>query len=124
MKIKEAIDLVDELKPNQYDEKMKIMWLSKLDGMIFAEMLMTHEGCGGKTFYGYDNALPDQELLVPYPYDKDIYNYFLQSQIDKENGEIVKYNQNAMLFDQAYQAFANYYHRTHMPVSCGKHFRF
>ena len=124
MTIKEAIDLVDKLKPNQYPFNLKVKWLSNLDGMIFKEVLKTHEGCEVQKFAGYDDAPSEEELLVPYPYDEDVYNYFLQARIDKENGEIVKFNQNGLLFNQAYQAFANYHHRTHMPVSSGKRFKF
>ena len=124
MTIKEAIDLVDKLKPNQYPFTLKVKWLSKLDGMIFKEVFLTHEGCTMGAFEGYDNALQEQELLVPYPYDEDVYNYFLQAQIDKENGEIAKYNQSITLYNTAYFNFRNWYIRTHQPLSGGTRFRF
>lgn len=125
MTIREAIDVVDQLKPNQYDEEMKIRWLSKYDGQLFEEVLKTHEGCPMETFDGYSaDTDKNTELLVPEPYAFDVYNNYLQAQIDKENGEIVKFNQNGLLFNQAHQAFANYYNRTHMPLSVGKRFLF
>lgn len=124
MTINEAITLVDRLKPNQYTETMKVKWLSKLDGQIYKEVFLTHEGNEVKTFKGYDEASQDTVLLVPYPYDEDIYNYFLQAQIDKENGEIAKYNQSITLYNNAFLSYQNYYNRTHMPLPKGTRFRF
>lgn len=124
MTIQEAINLVDKLKPNQYTFLMKVKWLSKLDGQIFREVFATHEGSPMEVFNGYDDAPQEQELLVPYPYDEDIYNYFLQAQIDKENGETAKYNQSITLYNTAYFNFQSWYNRTHKPLSHGSRFRF
>lgn len=124
MTIDEAINTVDRLKPNQYEYETKVHWLSKLDGMIFKEVILTHEGCHAKRFIGYDNAGPNTELLVKFPYDEDIYNYFMQAQIDKENGEMNKYNQSITLFNAAYKAFQDWYNRTYMPLPKRSAFRF
>lgn len=124
MTINEAVELVDRMKPNQYDHETKVRWLSKLDGMIFREVIATHEGGALTQFEGYDDADPDTVLLVPYPYDEDVYNYFLQSQIDKENGEMAKYNQSIVLYNNAYQTFWNWYNRTHVPLPAETAFRF
>ena len=124
MTIQGAITNVDRLKPNQYTDTMKVKWLSKLDGQIYKEVFLTHEGNEVKAFNGYDDAAQDTVLLVPYPFDEDIYTYFLQAQIDKENGEMGKYNQNITLYNNAYRNFQNDYNRTHMPLPKGTRFRF
>lgn len=124
MTIQEAVALVDRLKPNQYDHEQKVKWLSKLDGIIFREVLSTHQGSPVDNFTGYDDAFPDAQLLVPFPYDEDIYNYFLQMQIDKENGEMGKYNQSAALYNNAYQCFCDWYNRTYLPLPEKSQFRF
>ena len=124
MTIQEAVNLADRMKPNQYDHETKVQWLSKLDGMIFREVITTHEGGTLTAFDGYDASDPDVVLLVPYPYDEDVYNYFLQSQIDKENGEMAKYNQSIVLYNNAYQTFWNWYNRTHRPLPAEAAFRF
>lgn len=118
MTISEAITLVDKLKPNQYSEEVKIKWLSKLDGQIFREIFQTHEESPIDSFDGYDEsagAVGATELLVPYPYDEDIYNYFLQAQMDKENGETFKYNQSITMYNNAFLTFQSYWTRTRMP---------
>lgn len=152
MTIEEAVQMVDRLKPNQYDHEQKVKWLSKLDGMIWQEVIMTHERVPHshhhhhhhmpwepkpepiappedaeeclKKFEGYAEAFPDTELLVPFPYDEDVYNYFLQMQIDKENGEMQKYNQSSALFNNAYKLFCDWYNRTHLPLPAKAQLRF
>ena len=124
MNISDAIYLVDKLKPNQYSTDIKTGWLSKLDGQIFKEVFLTHADSPIESLDGYDGSDPEQELLVPYPYDEDIYNYFLQAQIDKENGETAKYNQSITLYNNAFHAFQAWYNRTHLPIPTGQRFLF
>ena len=124
MTIAEAISLVDKLKPNQYTEDMKKKWLSKLDGLVFKEVFQTHEDNPIESFEGYEAAGMETELLIPYPYDEDIYNYFLQASMDKENGETAKYNQSITLYNNAFLTFQNFYNRTHKPISSGTRFIF
>ena len=42
MKIIDAINQVDRLKPNMYGMQIKIQWLSRLDKRIFEEIFLTH----------------------------------------------------------------------------------
>jgi len=124
MTIEEAIALTDRLKPNQYEHEQKVKWLSKLDGMIFREIIQTHDGNTIESFEGYEDSDPDTELLVPYPYDEDVYNYFLQAQIDKENGEFGKFNQNITMYNNSYKIFQDYYNRTHLPLPAKSFFKY
>lgn len=43
MTIEEVLAQVDELKPNQYSDTVKISWLSKLDSKIFVEVISRYE---------------------------------------------------------------------------------
>ena len=43
MTIREAIELVDRLKPNQYGSADKLRWLSELDGVVWHEIWSAHE---------------------------------------------------------------------------------
>lgn len=125
MTVNQAIALCDALRPNQYPRELKIGWLSKLDGRIFHELLMTHADCPVTEFAGYDpSSGEDSVLLVPAPYDEDVYNYFLQAQIDKENGETTRYNQSVTMYNAAFRAYENYYHNGHLPLAAGRRFVF
>ena len=124
MTIDQAIKLADTLQPNPYPRDMKLRWLAMLDGRIFNEIWAVHEDCPFTEFGSYDNIEGSMPLLVPAPYDEDVYNYFLQAQIDKENGETTRYNQSITMYNAAYRAYANAYHRDHMPLSQGRRFLF
>lgn len=116
MKIIEAIQQVDALKPNNYSQEDKIKWLSTLDGIIKTEIIDTHEG-GNKVIYnGYDENTPlDTELIVKAPYD-DIYIKWLEAQMDYYTGEIGKYSNSMTMYNTAYSAFERHYNRHNMPV--------
>lgn len=123
MTIQEAIERTDELKFNTYSTAEKILWLSRLDWDIARNILDTHQGREGFGFFGYDQDTdPETVLLAPQPYDQ-MYLRYLESQIDYHNGENARYNVSSMLFNNQYEAYANYYKRTHLPVSHGR-FRF
>lgn len=123
MTIFDAITMVDALRPNQYSQDMKIRWLSRLDGMIWQEVICTHDG-GTETFDGYDeNTSMSTELLVGSPYDEDVYNNYLQAMIDRENGEAGKYSQSITLFNAAFLRWRNWYNRAHIAKDSGA-FRF
>lgn len=117
MTISEAIAMVDKLKPNQYDDAQKVAWLSQLDGKIFLELFKTHEDPAAEEFTGYAADVDTStKLLVEFPFAQDVYNYYLQSMIDRENGEIAKFNQSAALFNESYNSYAGWYNRNHTPL--------
>lgn len=133
MTINEIINLVDKLKPNGFPAVLKVKWLSKLDGQIYKEVFETHEDNPfnrrhhhhHEKFEGYsDNTPMSQVLLVPDPFDENIYSFYLQACIDRENGETNKYNQTITLFNNAYLQFQNDYNRKHMPIHRGRRFLF
>ena len=122
MTIIEAIDRVDELKPNSYTQAEKVSWLSKLDGIIKREIIDTHEDVEEVVFEGYNEDTPlNTELLVKAPYD-DLYLHWLESRIDYHNGEYGRYNNTVTTYNAAYSAFERFYNRGHMPK--GSKFKF
>lgn len=115
MKIIEAISMIDGLKHNTYTQGEKIAWLSRLDSMVKRLIIDTHEGGEDITFTGYDeNTDIYTELLVPAPFD-EMYLRWLEAQIDYANGEYDKYNNSILMYQTAYDGYANYYNRNHMP---------
>lgn len=122
LKLIDAINGIDSIKPNTYSQQEKIRWISILDGNIKKEIIDTHEGAENVTFNGYDNNTDiSTELLVPAPYD-DIYIRWLEMQIDYANADLVKYQNSMTLYNNAYSNFEKYYNRNNMPK--GKKFKF
>ena len=122
MTIIEAISQIDDRKHNTYSHADKIGWLSKLDAMVKRLVIDTHERAEDVYFAGYDEDTDlETILLIPEPYD-EVYLRWLEAQIDYANGEYEKYNNSAEAYNVLWQAFQNYYNRTHMPK--GKKMRF
>lgn len=122
MTIMEAITQVDNLKHNAYSEVDKIGWLSRLDSMVKRLLIDTHEGGEDVVFTGYDTDTDmHTQLLIPAPFD-EVYLRWLEAQIDYANGEIGKYNNSIEMYNTAWNAYRNYYNRTHMPK--GKSMKF
>ena len=117
MTIKDCIDIVDSLKPNQYTIKDKVMWLSFIDEIIINEVLKTHEGYDGRydNFEGYSEDKLSVPLIVPSPYDR-LYTAYLKMKIDAENGETARYNNSAALYNTYMLEFRKHYNKTHMPL--------
>lgn len=117
MTLIEAITQIDALKPNGYSKLDKIRWLSELDWSIKTNIIDTHEGAEEVTFKGYNDSTSDSTvLLVTEPYDH-IYLRWLELKIDYHNGELDRYNNSTVAFNEAYSAFRNYYNRMHMPLT-------
>lgn len=116
MTIQEAIDRVDELKPNQYTDAEKLKWLSELDGRVDRDILSNYEGYVPGAYEEYDEETdPNMELLVEPPYD-EMYIHFLMSKIDYHNAEYTRYNNSANMFNTMFAGYAQEYLKTHMPI--------
>jgi hypothetical protein len=121
MTIKDCIDIVDNIKPNQYTIKEKVMWLSFIEEIIINEVLKTHEGYDGRydDFEGYTEDKLSVSLVVQSPYDR-LYTAYLKMKIDEENGETTRYNNSAALYNTYMMEYRKYYNKTHLPIDVTK----
>ena len=121
MTIGEAIDRIDSLKHNIFTLAEKIAWLSRLDGIVKAEILDTCEG-EEVPFAGYDTTTDrNTTLLVGAPHD-ELYLRYLEAQMDYASGEIDRYNNAIAMYKAAFSSFANHYRRSHMPKKTSFHY--
>lgn len=142
MTIREAIEAVDRLTPNQYENIDKVRWLSELDGVVYLEIEQAHqkgepvcepwvrtrdpldrEWCGcqavpksdTEAFTGYSESVDlDTKLRIPWPYD-EIYRWYLEMKISDANGEMTRYNNAMAKYNAYYTAYTDFYNRTNMP---------
>lgn len=142
MTIREAIDAVDSLRPNQYNTEDKIRWLAVLDqniqnsvidyhcdgkkpvrvptGWIYADRLYPvydepGEEAETKEPLNYTEENLDDQLIAPFPYD-EMYVYYLEMKIDYENGETTRYNNDAAMYNTHYNNFVKAYNKEHVPL--------
>ena len=124
MKIIDALTKIDALKYNTYSNEDKVDWLSRLDAMVKRLIIDTHEGADAIVFNGYDERTDvETELLVPAPFD-EVYLRWMEAQIDYHNGEYDKYNNAIIMYNTAFEAYANFYNRMHKPLGSGSRFIF
>ena len=109
MTVQDIINKSDELFPNVISFTTKALWLKELDGRIYSEFLSRYpEGTSPQGEY-----TPLTELLVPDEFH-EIYIRYLTMQQDILNGDMVRYQNSASLFNSSYLAFMNYYNRNHL----------
>jgi hypothetical protein len=117
MTIKECIDAVDNVKPNQYSIEDKVRWLSFLDHIIINDVIKTHEGYKNEyeEYEGYSSDRLGKKLIVEAPYDR-LYEAYLKMKIDEENGETSRYNNSATMFNSYMTEYKKHYNKHHMPL--------
>ena len=103
MRVQEAIEKADRLRPNRFSDMEKIEWLSMLDGQVYDEVISR------------DEEHMNEDLLIPDTYAK-VYVDYLMAQIDFYNRDMGMYNNQIAVFSNGYQDFKNWYIRNHMPM--------
>ena len=123
MKIIEAINQIDSLKPNTYSTAQKIFWLSNLESMVKRLVIDAHEGGDKIPFEGFTEETDTQtELFMPSPFDM-AYVYWLEAQIHYANEDIDMYNSAILMFNASFTEYKADYKRNHATKGTGR-FRF
>lgn len=114
----DIIDRVDDLEPNYYSDEYKCSWLDEIELKLWNEIYTTH--AGAEDMDAPEEIDPggagEHELQVGIPYGRDIYENWVKAKISQANGESGRYNEYITLFLNAWQEFANYWNRKHLPL--------
>ena len=123
MTIQEVIDLVDRMKPNQFQISDKIRWINELEAQIKTNIIDRHHLNDGEyyVYIPYTEDDLDKTLLIEGTYE-GIYEKWLYTQIDLANGDTSKYNNSAAVFNDLFSKFENFYNKTHITI--GRRLRF
>lgn len=108
MKVMEAIERIDGLKPNALGPEMKIIWLYEADVRLWDEIMRGSE-CAPERPEEYGR---ESELLLSVP-DEEIYLAFLAAKIDFWNAEYARYNNDMLYFNALRDDFAARWNRDH-----------
>ena len=104
--VKQVLEQVDAMLPNEYTTAEKRRWLLQAEGFVVREVHQPHAG-GEETEVPPEDAGEDTVLLVQPPYD-ELYRHYVEAQIHYANGEMERYNNacaawnNALLVPQPY----------------------
>lgn len=112
MTLRECIDKLDSLKPNQYSEEEKVRWLAFLEANIYNDLILTHDFGEVIEYTPYTVDDLDKELIAQFPYD-EVYLSFLKMKVDEENQETTRYNNSAMLYNSHLDNYAKYVNKNY-----------
>lgn len=108
MTLEKAVELFDSERSNGVDIDKKIRWISQLDYKINAELT---EPRGEGEFSGYDASTPLSTSLKAPDEFGEIYGLYLNMKLDYMNGEIARFNNSALLFNNMYRDMSNFINR-------------
>jgi hypothetical protein len=111
MTIKEVIDYVDSINPNDMTREEKINILSDLDLSLYNDVISNYKDAPSFNGYNPEEIDEDTKLLVKAPYS-DMYKFYLNAQVYLLHQEINYYNNNMEIFNDLYSKFIAFYNRT------------
>ena len=113
MKVSNAIAYADKYAGDQISVELKYKWLQQLEDLIYEEIVKTHEPAVHRP---PSVLMGDRELIAPDPYS-EVYIHYINMQNDLFMRDTNSYSNSAAAFASAFSAFADWYNRSHMPVS-------
>ena len=114
--VKQVLEQVDAMLPNQYTTAEKRRWLLQAEGFVVREVHQPHAG-GEETEVPPEDTGEDTVLLVQPPYD-ELYRHYVEAQIHYANGETARYNSAGSLWNNAFLTYRDYCARTETPPAC------
>ena len=108
----EVIALVDEIKPNAFDEAAKTMWLNEVEGMVQTEVFLFAPADVIQYRWPENRDTP---MLVQPPHDK-LYWAYLAAMIDFANGEYNKYQNTMQMFNASFGEFMRWFAQNYRPA--------
>lgn len=110
LKVREVLEQVDNLLPNQYSAVQKRRWIAQAEGFVAVEIL-------GEA--APETVTDDTVLVVEPPYD-ELYRHYVEAQIHYANGEIERYSNAAAAWNSSFFGYRDLYTRTHPPKAAVK----
>ena len=108
MTLEKAIEAFDAERSNGVSMAEKIRWLSQLDYKISSDITVPR---GDEEFKGYTVSTPLNTVLrAPDEYG-EIYPLYLNMKLDYMNGELARFNNSALLFNNTYRDMSNFINR-------------
>ena len=111
--VKQVLEQVDAMLPNQDNTAEKRRWLLQAEGFVVREVHQPHAG-GEEAQVPPEDAGEDTVLLVQPPYD-ELYRHYVEAQIHYANGEMERYNNACAAWNNALLTYRDFWCRSHMP---------
>ncbi len=112
MTLKECIDFIDGIEPNDYSNDQKTAWVSELEGMLHTDVFLRPARGFSPLVYEDDKY---RTLSVRPPHDK-MYRDYLQARIHYANGEYDRYEVSAAVYNAEWGEFVRWFARNFDPA--------
>ena len=113
MTLVEAIDAIDQLKPNGYTPEEKTAWINQLEANIQMDVMLLHYDQIVQHDFAAD---PDSQLLLDAGHAA-LYTAWLGAQIDFANGEYDKYQNSMGMYNALWRQFVAWFANTYHPAN-------
>ena len=99
MTVKEIIEYTDKLRPNGFDNEMKMHWIDQVEGLIQSEIFrIPLEEI--KSIKGEGDT-----LIVKHPYSS-VYSLYIISMLDLFSGDATRYSNSSKAYNLALKSYA------------------
>lgn len=112
MTLSQAINMVDDIKPNAFSCETKTAWINECEGLVQTEVLL--RAIDDITVYDYDRDHGAQLLAKP-PHDK-IYWAYLSAMVDFGNGEYSRYQNTMQVFNSFFGEYQRWFALHYRPA--------
>ena len=112
MTLGQVIRMVDGMKPNAVPDELKTQWISEVEGMVQAQVMLVLPSQIVEYQWPTDQ---DKELLVGAPHSK-IYWSYLAAMIDFANQEFDLYANSMQMFNAHWSEFQRWFLRMYHPA--------
>lgn len=114
MQLARLIAMVDDTKPNQYGNDVKVQWINEIENKCIEQVINRAEGFNlGYVKHNYDED-EETELLIPDSF-LDVYINYIYAKIDFNNAEYDRYNNDVALYQASFDDYAAWFRRNNMP---------
>lgn len=103
------ISRVDEIKPNSFTQEQKLDFISELDSHLFDDIIKPYNP-DATEFVPYTSV--SQDVIASDRY-KDMYVFYIEAKIDFNNKENTDFNNDMVMYNNAYMEFNKAYIRNH-----------
>jgi len=109
MTVRQILNTIDNLRPNNTDEETKLGWIEILEKKI-AEHMTRY----GEREVSVSALTPQQDVLLQSEY-LYMYAYYAVAMIDLMNQDISMYNNSSTYFNDAFENWQKKWRRENMP---------
>ena len=114
MTVGELIETIIRLRGQQYGEDIMMGWLNEIEGQVIDEIVNRAEGYDVEFKpLSYDSDA-EKRLTIPERF-QDVYINYMLSKIDYHNQETERYNNDVIMYNSAYDAYAAWFRRENRP---------